>query len=151
MTIETLSNDINEAMLPTAKEAAEMVSRLAALKAASYITSDGDVLNQTGYKRESEYLTGMLRAYIDKHGPVYVEGIGEQQLQTRSGPYTWDVRSLAEHDPGTFQRLLSLGALTINTPVAEALEKAGQVTMFRKYGHKGAATAAMIIKKEGSR
>jgi hypothetical protein len=147
MTIETISEEINEAMLPTAKEAAQMVSRLAALKAASFITTDGDVLTATDFKRESEYLTAMLKNYIEVHGPIYVEGVGEQQLQPRSGPYTWDVKALAEHDPATFKRLLDHGALTINTPVADALEKAGQVSMFRQYGVKGAAMPALIIKK----
>lgn len=146
-TVLTASEALKEVLLPSAKDAAAMVSRLAALKGASYITADGDVLSAFDYEKECEYLKGMLRAYIEAHGPLYVEGVGEQRLQERSGPWSWDVKGLAEGDPLTFARLLELGALTINDKIATALEQGGQVTMFRKWGFRGAATPALIVKK----
>jgi len=146
--LQEVSGAINDAMLPTAKEAADYAARYHALKNAKYITADGDVLTKFDYEKECEYLNARLKQYIERNGSLYVEGIGEHVIQQRSGPWVWDVKALREADPQTFDRAVELGALTFSTSVADALEKAGQLTMFRQFGYKSAGAEALVVKKD---
>ena len=127
-------------------EAARVASRYAALKDFVYVTADGDKLDAKAYDLEVEYCRELIKRYVEKHGPLTVEGVGTLRLQDRALAWNWDVRSLAENDPATFARLLELGCVTLNTKVADAQEKAGNVTGFRGYGHRG-GTSALVIQK----
>ena len=121
----------------TAQEAADMAAEYKALSDAIAVTE----------KRHAS-LKAQLKAHVARTGePLHVEGVGTLILQPRSGPTTWDVKALAENDPATFHRLTELGALTVNKSVADALEKAGQVTGFRGYGHAGQSDPALVWEK----
>ena len=128
-------------------QAATVAARYAAMKAHKYVTADGDVLDPKDYDSELEHHRQVLMRYVEKNGPLPIEGVGTFRIQDRASATTWDVKALAENDPLTFARLLELGCVTLNTKLANEQAKAGAVTMFQQYGHAG-STKAMVIDRE---
>lgn len=145
MTPEEMAEAI---MTLSPSQAAAVASRYAALKGAAYVTKDGDVLDAATYKRELELAHEQLKRFIEKDGPLVVEGVGTLRMQDRALGWSWDCKSMAENDMKTFARLLEMGAVTLDSKVALALEEAGQVTGFKGYGLRG-NTTALVIDREG--
>ncbi len=80
----------------------------------------------------------ILMDWIKEHGPIQVEGLPALDIQEVRSGWSWDCKSMAEAEPAEFKRLLELGAITINTQVADALMKAGQISgMHRRFGIQG--------------
>lgn len=130
------------------KQAMEAAVLYAGLKRARYLLPDGEIMEPKDYDESLGALNATLKEYVDRNGELHVEGIGTFRLQPRATAYTWDCKSLAENDIKTFTRLLEMGAVTLDTKVATALETAGQVTGFKGYGHRG-GTTALVIDREG--
>lgn len=145
MTLDEIS-DALQAVSP--KQAADVAARYAAMKDYAYITADGDKLSPKDYDIELEYHHEVLKRYVEQHGPLALEGIGTLRLQERRTAMTWDCKALAENDMDTFMRLLELGCVTLDKRLADAQEKAGNVTSFQQYGHAGGTVALVIDRDE---
>jgi hypothetical protein len=80
------------------------------------------------YDDEAAKANKALRAWVAKHGPIFVEGIGELELVNVRRGHTWDLNALYEAHPDAFYRLLELHALTVNDKVLEPFIAEGQFT-----------------------
>ena len=146
---EMTASEIAEAMMTISpKQAMESAVQYANMKRARYLLPDGEIMEPKDYDAALAALNTLLKRWVEQDGPLHVEGIGTFKLQERALAYTWDAKSMYANDTDTFMRLLELGAVTLDTKVAAALETAGQVTGFKGYGHRG-GTTALIIDKEG--
>ena len=144
MTKQELSDAI---MAISPKQAMEAAVQYAGMKRARYLLPDGEIMEPKDYDAALAELNATLKRWVEQDGPLHVEGIGTFKLQDRSTAMTWDCKALAENDMDTFMRLLELGCVTLDKRLADAQEKAGNVTSFRQYGHSG-ATTALIIDRE---
>lgn len=126
MTVESVSEELIEAMEPTRKEIEAMAKRKKALRNCRYVTTDGDVLTRREYEKELAYLDAMLRREIEKNGALHVEGVGTFRLQDRM-EVVRDLMAIQRDDPTTFNRLMELACLNVNEKTLEAQMKAKQI------------------------
>jgi len=141
-----MSEALMETLEPDAHVVALMASRLAALKGAKYITTDGDVLTKYQWEKEQADLDGQLRPYIEKHGPIEVEGLPPLVLQPRSKKWYRLPLMLREH-PEMVDFLMEQGLLDVRADARKLAETSPQLAQLKKYAVEGAATSALMFEK----
>lgn len=134
-------------MTLTPKQAADVAARYCELKDASYITKSGEVLDARRYARELDACAAQLKQYIERNGPLSVEGIGTLKNQERTTSWSWDLIAMAEHDRPLFERMLQLACLTVNKKVADAQAAAGMLDGHKRWGFPG-GTIALVVEKD---
>lgn len=100
-------------------------------------------------RRTAAELHEELVAWIEETGePINVEGLPELRMVERRGPRAWDVRALAEQEPREYQRLLELGCLTVQSTLADAQVRAGNLSgMHRRFGWQGITPALVFHRR----
>ena len=87
----------------------------------------------------------LVAAIVAGGEPIDVEGLPTLRLVDRRAGRLWDVKALAEHEPGEFQRLLELGCLTVQEKVATAQLQAGNLSgVHRQFGWETFTTALVF-------
>lgn len=141
--------ELVDAMAPTHKDAAEW-ARLYFLRKnpKAVVLADGETVDPYHNERQAKRLNEALKTFIQAHDnePIIVEGLPPLVLQ-QATTYQVDVRSLAEHDRATFERLLEHGCLRVDNNALEALEKAGLVTGVPKMSLAG--SVRLVFDKRG--
>lgn len=146
----TKSKELADELAPTHAQMATFAERLWELKQARMLLPGGEVLSQDEWKRESEALADALRRYVQEFGDLHIEGVPRIFLQLRRGPWIWDVYQMSRDASEVYGRLLATpGAVTLNTKLVEALEKAGAVTGFRRFGIQSEGTPALMFERKG--
>lgn len=101
----------------------------------------GEAIRTTTARDEA--IKDALRPWMELHGDIEVEGLPRLYLENRSTT-TWDCIAMYRDDRATFERLLELGCITVNTQVAKEQAKAGNiVTNYRRFSYTGAGKPAV--------
>jgi hypothetical protein len=147
--LERASDEFEEAGRLTHREAAAKAREYWLLKQAAWVTEDGEKLTQDAMSKQLRALNADIKAYIEGSGePLAVEGLPPLVLQQKSGE-TVDVKSLAEHSPATFARLLESNGFLPNMEVLKALEKANLIDNVPRMPV--ALTPSLVFDKRGWR
>ena len=127
------------------KLAANALARYAALKAAAYITADGDVLDAKEYDLELARLRDLIMHYVETTGEdLHVEGIGTARIQTRRS-VSYDVPAIHNTEPDLFAALLEFDALKVDSVKAKA--HAERLSGLKRW-EIGGGTPSLVIDKE---
>lgn len=143
------SAELADAMTPTAKDAAEWAGEYWLRKnPEDVILKDGEKCGYYDNEKQAKRLNEALKEYIAQHGPIEVEGLPPLVLQPSTSNVV-DVKSLADHDVNTFNRLLDMGLLRVDMNALDAAEKAGLITGVPKMPIGN--TPRLVFDKRGAR
>lgn len=134
------------------QEARRWGERYAELKAAPYlIEATGERMKGSDLEKEAKRLNTNLKAFIEAHGPIYLEGIGQLELQPKRGKTVYErPQDTLARDPDTFWRMFELGCAIWDEAAMEVARKNGHL-LTTVPSTQLAGTPSLIINEAGRR